>query len=85
MTAQVQFIPETQYSKVDLDRFLFELEARFKQKEVMHCKEAAAFLGISVRQLNNLASAGKLKYHRLDGLKGKLFLRTEILEAVKKG
>lgn len=84
MNAQVHFVPDGQYSKIDLDRFLFELESRFKQKEVMHRKEAAAFLGISTRQLDSLCSLGSIKYHRIEGLSGKIFLRSELLDTVKR-
>lgn len=80
---QIQFTPDGSFSVKDLDRFLFELEARFKAKEVMHRKDAAAYLGVSERTLDRLSVSGVIKYHTLEGLSGKLYLRSEILEKVK--
>ena len=84
MTAQVNFIPDGQYSPIDLDKFLFELEARFKQKEVMKIEQAAEFLTCSSSKIHELCRKDKIPYHRVDGIGGKLFLRSELIEYVKK-
>ena len=76
--------PEGQYSKVDLDRFLFELETRFKQKEVMRIEDVAAEFSCSVRKINHLCQHGKIPFHRIDGLGGKVFLRSELIDFIKK-
>lgn len=75
----IQLVPAGQFSIKDLDKFLFELELRFKQKEVMHRKEAAAFIGVNVRTLDR----SNIPYHTVEGLSGKLYLRSEMLEHIK--
>lgn len=84
LTAQVNFIPAGQYSPVDLDRFLFELEARFKQKEVMRIEQAAEFLSCSVSKMYELCRNDKIPSHRVDGIGGRLFLKSELLDFIKK-
>lgn len=56
MTAQIEFLPAGQYTIKDLDTLLVALETRVKAREVMHTKDAAAYLGISPRQVQQLAA-----------------------------
>jgi hypothetical protein len=81
---QVQFHPEVGgYSIKDLDSLLYALETRIKAREVMHRKEAAEFIGISLRQLDELTSQGSIPCHRLEGLSSKLYLRSELLDRIR--
>jgi predicted DNA-binding transcriptional regulator AlpA len=80
----VQFVPEGQFSTKDLDVFLRELEIRFKHKEVMHRKEVSEFMGLSERTVDRLSKPGGLPFHTIEGLSGKLYLRSELIEHIKK-
>jgi hypothetical protein len=74
-------------SQADLDRLIHAIQLRVQQvqeEQIMHRKEAAKFLGIGTRQLDKLTNASKLPYHRIEGLAAKLYLRTELLEHVKR-
>lgn len=82
-TPVIQMQPEGMFSVKDLDTFLFELERRWKVKEVMHVKECADYLGISVSKLYRLPKS-VLPYHQLEGLEGRLYLRSEVIEYIKK-
>lgn len=81
MTAVVNMIPEGQFSNKDLERLLIELDARAKQKEVMHTKEAAAFLGIGVTSIYKVKD---LPYHTLPGLEGRVYLKDELIDFIRK-
>lgn len=80
----VQFVPEGQFSTKDLDIFLRELDMRFKQKEVMHRKEVADYMGLSERTVDRLSKPGGLPFHTIEGLSGKLYLRQEIIDYIKR-
>lgn len=83
MTAQVEFIPNGQWSVKDLDTLILALETRVKAKEVMHAKEAAAFIGISLRKLYEIPKE-VFPFHEVPGLKGRLYLRSELIEKVRR-
>ena len=76
-------IPDDYYSfnLKDLNTLVVALKRFGESKEVMHTKEAAAFLGISVSKLYRMKN---LPYHRLEGLEGRLFLRSELIDYIKK-
>lgn len=78
-----RLVPDEYYSAKDIDRLFTALENHIKQREVMHRKEAADFLGINIRTLDRLATEGNLPYHRLKGLEGtRLYLRRELLDFI---
>jgi predicted DNA-binding transcriptional regulator AlpA len=81
--AHVQFVPDGQFSVKDLDRFLISLEARWKSKDVLNHEECAEYIGCSVRTLYRLGNCGSIPYHTLQGLGGRLYLKSEIIEAIK--
>jgi hypothetical protein len=83
MNNQVRFIPEGQFSNNDLAAFVKELEAFYKGKEVMHRSDAAIFLGVSERTIDRLSLSGAIPYHTIQGLHGKLYLRSELIEVIK--
>jgi hypothetical protein len=71
--------PEGMFSIKDLDRFLFEAERRFKQKEVMNPKEAAQFIGVSVATLYK----SEVPFHKIPGIDRRLYLKSEIIQVIK--
>lgn len=79
---QLQSEPTTLNIK-DIDTLIEVLEKRVAAREVMRIEHAAQFLDISVRHVNHMCQKGQLPYHRLPGLGGKLFLRSEIIHLVK--
>jgi len=78
-----KLMPDEYYSAKDIDRLFVALEKRFQAREIMRIEEAAKFLSISRRKVDDLCRAGKLPYHMLDGLGGKFFLRSELIEKIK--
>lgn len=84
MTAVVNLIPDGYFSNKDLERLLIELHKVVQQKEVLRIEDAAEFLSCSVRKINHLCQHDKLPYHRIDGLSGKVFLRSELIDFIKK-
>lgn len=85
---QVHMVPNNSIlSEVELDKIILALQARVGhhlEEKIMHRKDVAAFLGIGTRQVDKLSNAGKLPYHRLDGLAAKLYLRSELIQLIKK-
>jgi predicted XRE-type DNA-binding protein len=84
MTAVLQMIPDGQYSNKDLERLVIELTGVIKQTEVMHRKQAAEFLGIAQRTLDKMVQESKVPFHRPEGFGGPVFLRSELIEHIRK-
>ena len=82
MTAVIQMRPDGRYQNQDLQRLVEELAEVVKQQEVMRTKEAAAFLGISQSQLYRIQSC--LPSHQVPGIAGRIFLRSELIDFIKK-
>jgi hypothetical protein len=82
MTTQVQMVPESQFHDKDLERLLSELRG-VVQRDVMRIEQAAAYLAVSITTLHLMCRKG-LPYHRVDGLGGKIFLRSELIDYIKK-
>lgn len=79
---QVTMTPEGSLSMVELDALILALKSR-SVKEVLHAKEAAAFLGISESKLYRMDKK-VVPYHKLQGLEARLYLTAELLEYIKK-
>jgi excisionase family DNA binding protein len=84
MTAVIKLHPEGQYSSKDIDALIHAIETRVQAREVMRIEQAADFLSVSRRKLDDLCRSGKMPFHRIEGLGGKIFLRSELIEYVKK-
>lgn len=84
MTAIVEMRPDFGFNGPDLDRLIEALEVRVQAREVLRIEQAAGFLSCSVRKINDMCAKGKLPYHRLEGFGGKLFLRSELIDYIKK-
>lgn len=84
MTAVIKMETDYGFPVADLDRLIAAMEGRMQAREVMRIEQAADFLSCSVRKVNDMCAKGKLPYHRLEGFGGKLFLRSEIVEFIKK-
>lgn len=77
-------VPDEYYSAKDIDRLFSALEKRLEAKEVLRIDDAAKFLSCSVRKINDMCQHDKIPYHRIDGLAGKIFLRSELIDFIKK-
>lgn len=80
MTAVIHMKPEGRYSDKDLERLVEEMREVVKQKEIMRHKEAAAFIGISTAKLYRSG----FPYHRVEGMEGRFYLKSELIEYIKK-
>jgi excisionase family DNA binding protein len=84
---EIQFVPDGQNYK-DIDRLIFAIQGRlgklFMVEKPMHRKDAAVYLGIAVRTLDQLTSDGKIPFHRIDGISAKLYLPSELHEHIRK-
>ena len=81
-TPVIQMQPEGMFSIKDLDKFLFELERRWRSKDILHHDEAAEYLGISSSKLYRIPKS-VLPYHEVEGLKGRLYLKSELIDKIK--
>lgn len=81
MTAVIQMRPEGQYTNKDLERLVAELREFFQQQEVMFTKDAASFLGISANKLYQMPSVPS---HRMPGIAGRVYLRSELIDYIKR-
>jgi hypothetical protein len=73
-------------SDSDVDKVIMALENRMQhlfEEKVLHRKDAAKFLGIGIKSLDRLASGGKVPYHRIDGLSGRVYLRSELIHLIR--
>jgi excisionase family DNA binding protein len=69
----------------DLETLIHALEkVILSRNEVMRVDQAAAFINISRAQVDRMCRDGQLPFHRLEGLGGKLFLRSELIDFIKK-
>ena len=83
--AKIDFhlIPDEYYSIKDIDRLFAALEKRLEASEVMRSEQTEVFLNVSRTTLNIMCRKG-LPYHTVPGLSGKIFLRSELIDFVKK-
>lgn len=81
MKALIQMIPDGRYSNPDLERLANELREYVSWPEVMHTKEAAKFLGISESKLYRVDT---IPSHKVPGLSQKVYLKSELIEYIKK-
>lgn len=81
MTAVIQMKPEGRYLNADLERLANELADYLGFPEVMDTQTAARFLGISASKLYRI---DKVPSHRMPELRGKIYLKSELIEYIKK-
>lgn len=80
MTAVIQLNPTGRYSHQELETFVSEIRTYVeREKEVMHAKEVAAFLGVSERTVFR----SELPFHKVKGF-GRIYLRSEVIDFIKK-
>lgn len=80
MTAVIHLKPEGRYTDKDLERLVSDLAEVVKQKEVLHPKEAAEFMGISMTSLYKCDAP----HHKIKGIQGRVYLRCELIDFIKK-
>lgn len=81
MTAVIQMLPEGRYSSKDIERLADELIQYVSYPDVMRTKQAAQFLGIGKTKMYQL---DRIPSHKLPGIAGKFYLKSELLEFIKK-
>lgn len=83
MTAVIRMEPDSPYPSQDMDRLIAAMENRLAAREVMRIEDALAFLNVTRSTLDRMVKKG-LPYHTVPGLGGKLFLRSELIDYIKK-
>lgn len=84
MTAVINMVPDGQWPAAELDKLIHALETRIMEnREVLRIEQATSFLGVSRKTVDNMCRRG-LPFHRIPGLDGKVFLRSELLDYIKK-
>lgn len=73
-------VPDEYYSARDKAALVKRIQAR----EVLRIEDATAELGISIRKLDDLCAKHGLPHHRIPGMAGKIFLRSELIEYVRR-
>lgn len=81
MTAIIQMLPEGRYSNKDLERLANELASYLSAPEVMRTKQAAVFLNIGKTKMYEM---DMIPSHRLPGISGKFYLKSELIDYIKK-
>lgn len=76
---QIQMAPPTPFTIQELDTLIVALEGRVKAREVLHRKDLAVELGVSMRTVDR----STLPFHYIPGTNVKVWLRSEVLEAIK--
>lgn len=76
---QIQMSPPTPFTIQELDTLIMALEGRVKAREIMHRKDLAEYLGCSERTVDR----STLPHHYIPGTNVKVWLRSEVLEAIK--
>lgn len=80
-TAIIQMKPTGHYSNPDLERLASELRDYVTFPDVMRTKEAAKFLGIGKTKMYQM---DRIPSHQLPGISGKFYLKSELIEFIKK-
>lgn len=83
----IPFTPEVNgFSIKDIDTLIKAVETRIEanKKEVLLNTEVAELLGVTVRTVDRMRKAGSLKGHRMAGVKVWFYLRSEIIEKIRK-
>lgn len=81
MKAIIQMIPDGRYSNPDLERLANELREYVSWPEVMRTKQAAQFLGIGKTKMYQM---DRIPSHQLPDIAGKFYLKSELIEYIKK-
>ena len=81
MTAIIQMLPDGRYSNPDLEKLANELIQYVQYPDVMRSKEAAKFLGIGKTKIYQM---DRIPSHKLPGIVGKFYLKSELIEFIKK-
>lgn len=81
MTVVLQMKPDGCYQDKDLERLSGELREYLEFPEVMWTDQAAKFLGIS---RNKLYQMDRLPSHQIPDIIGRVYLRSELIEYIKK-
>ena len=76
---QINMVPNTGFTNEQLDTLLYALETRVKAREILHKKDLAAELGVSQRTVDR----STLPHHYIPGTNVKVWIRSEIIEAIK--
>lgn len=77
---QIQMAPPTPFTIQELDTLLVALESRVKAKEIMQRQDLALYLGVSLRTVDR----STLPFHYIPGTNIKVWIRSQVLEAIKK-
>jgi excisionase family DNA binding protein len=81
---QVKMVPQT-YDIHDIDSLLGVLEGRMRNwKEVLTFKECCAYLGVSDKTLSHWSNDGYIPFRRIPGSDKKFYIKSDVLEALKK-
>ena len=84
MTAVINMVPDGQWPATELDKLIHALEARILEtREVLRIEQMTDFFGVSRKTVDNMCRRG-LPFHRVPGLNGKVFLRSELIDYIKK-
>ena len=84
MTAVINMVPDGQWPATELDKLIHALEARILEtREVLRIEQMTEFFGVSRKTVDNMCRRG-LPFHRVPGLNGKVFLRSELIDYIKK-
>lgn len=81
MTAVIQLKPEGRYTNADLERLANELIEYVRYPDVMRTKQAAEFLGIGKTKMYQM---DRIPSHNIPGITGKFYLKSELIEFIKK-
>ncbi len=74
-------LPDGRYSNPDLEKLANELIQYVQYPDVMRSKEAAKFLGIGKTKIYQM---DRIPSHKLPGIVGKFYLKSELIEFIKK-
>jgi hypothetical protein len=82
-TIEPRVIPDDYYSfdLKDLNTSITAVKRLTDAREVMHPKEAAAFIGTGV---TSLYKCKNIPHHKLPGLEGRLKYRSELIDFIKR-
>lgn len=73
-------IPDAQIEKV-INTFLQQKEKQ--EEKILDAKEASEIIGITTQTLHKYTLKGVIPYHKVDGIRNKLFLLSEIRDINK--
>jgi len=79
----IRMLPTAPISNEQLESLKAHLKEALKEKEVLDINEVGEMLGIGATKMYSIPKS-VIPYHKLEGIKKRFYLRSELIDIIKK-